>query len=152
MRIIYNVRHCYARLLKFGDKVLASLTKYVLKPKASICSESKKMYVYIVISFQHLSLQPRPNIFLQQVLYHKETPFKTEKINFTIESLASHLRSKTFMIQLYLWFYTHLFLKLHNETPLLSCNKFVNIEMLELNTFLRIGQPCFKSQSPFKAF
>ena len=38
MKIIYNVRHCYAIRLKFGDKFLTFLIKLVLKRKPSICS------------------------------------------------------------------------------------------------------------------
>ena len=42
MRIIYNVKHCYANYSKFGDKFLTFLTKLVLKAKASICSTIKE--------------------------------------------------------------------------------------------------------------
>ena len=42
MRIIYNVRHCVAVRLKFGDKFLTSLSKLVLQVKASICSTIKE--------------------------------------------------------------------------------------------------------------
>ena len=42
MRIIYNVKHCYAIRLKFEEKFLTSLTKLVLEAKASICSTIKE--------------------------------------------------------------------------------------------------------------
>ena len=38
MRLIYNVRHCYAILLKLGDKFLTFLNKLVLEGKTSLCS------------------------------------------------------------------------------------------------------------------
>ena len=52
MRAIYNVQHCHAIRLKFGDKFLTSLTKLVLEPKASICSTIKEnllLYCRIVL-------------------------------------------------------------------------------------------------------
>ena len=42
IRIIYNVKYCDAMRLKFGGKVLTSLTKLVLEAKASICSTIKE--------------------------------------------------------------------------------------------------------------
>ena len=42
MGIIYNVKHRYAIRLKFGDKLLTSLTKLVPQVKASICSTIKE--------------------------------------------------------------------------------------------------------------
>ena len=42
MKIIYNATLCYANRLKSGNKFLTSLTKLVLKAKASICSTSKE--------------------------------------------------------------------------------------------------------------
>ena len=42
MRVRYNVKHCYAIRLKFGDELLTSLTKLVLKAKAIICSTIKE--------------------------------------------------------------------------------------------------------------
>ena len=42
MRIIYDVRHCYAIQLKFGDKFLTFLAKLVLEGKASVCSKIKE--------------------------------------------------------------------------------------------------------------
>ena len=38
IRIIYNVKHCYAIHLKFVEKFLTSLSKLVLKVNTSICS------------------------------------------------------------------------------------------------------------------
>ena len=38
MKILYNVKDCYAVPLKFRDKFLTSLTKLVLEVKASIYS------------------------------------------------------------------------------------------------------------------
>ena len=38
MSIVYIVKYGYAIRLKFGDKVLTSLTKLVLQAKSSICS------------------------------------------------------------------------------------------------------------------
>ena len=51
MRIIYNAKHRDAAPLKFGDKILTSLTKLVLEAKASVCSMIKEkllLYFYIV--------------------------------------------------------------------------------------------------------
>ena len=42
MRVMYNVKRCYAIRLKFGDKFLTSLTKLVLEAKASIYSTIKE--------------------------------------------------------------------------------------------------------------
>ena len=42
LRIVYNVKCCYAIRLKFGDKFLTSLTNLVLQAKASICSTIKE--------------------------------------------------------------------------------------------------------------
>ena len=42
MRVIYDVKHRYAILLKFGDKFLTSLTKLVPEAKPSICSTIKE--------------------------------------------------------------------------------------------------------------
>ena len=42
MIIIYNIQHCHAIRLKFGDKILTSLTKLVLAAKAIICSTIKE--------------------------------------------------------------------------------------------------------------
>ena len=57
MRIIYNVKHCYVILLKFGGKFSISATKYILEAKASICSIIKeKILFYITVSFRHLLL------------------------------------------------------------------------------------------------
>ena len=58
MRVIYNVKHRYEIRLKFGDKFLTSLTKSVLKVKASISSTVKESLLYIVQSFRHLVLFP----------------------------------------------------------------------------------------------
>ena len=47
MRVIYNVKHHYAIRLKFGDKLLTSLTKLVLQAKARICSTIKEnLFLY----------------------------------------------------------------------------------------------------------
>ena len=43
MKIIYNVKYCYAIHLKFGDTFLTSLTKLVFELKASICSTSEEV-------------------------------------------------------------------------------------------------------------
>ena len=42
MRIICNVKHCYAIRLKIEDKFLTFLTKLVLEGKASISSTIKE--------------------------------------------------------------------------------------------------------------
>ena len=42
MRVIYKVKHRYAVCLKFGDKFLTYLTKFVLGAKDSICSTVKE--------------------------------------------------------------------------------------------------------------
>ena len=42
MRITHNVKYCHTIQLKFGDKLLISLTKIVLEAKASICSTIKE--------------------------------------------------------------------------------------------------------------
>ena len=49
MRIFDNVKHRYAIRLKFGDKILTSLTKSVLEAKASIRTTIKKIYFYMVL-------------------------------------------------------------------------------------------------------
>ena len=55
MRIICNVKHCYAIRLKVGENLLTSLTKLMLlEAKAIICPTIKKIYFYIVFNFQHL--------------------------------------------------------------------------------------------------
>ena len=47
MRIIYNVKHCNAIQLKFGEKFVTSLTKLVLEAKVSICSKIKEnLFLY----------------------------------------------------------------------------------------------------------
>ena len=54
IRIIYKENYCYAILLKFGDKFLASLTKYVLETKASICfiiKENVLLYCGYLLAF-----------------------------------------------------------------------------------------------------
>ena len=42
MRVIYNVKHCYAIRLNFGYKLLTPLIKLVLEAKAKICSTIKE--------------------------------------------------------------------------------------------------------------
>ena len=46
MRIFYNIKYCYAIHLKFGDTFLTSLSKLVLKVKASICSTIMESLLY----------------------------------------------------------------------------------------------------------
>ena len=46
MRIIYNVNHRYKIRLKFGDKFLTSLTKFVLKTKASMLYNQGESILY----------------------------------------------------------------------------------------------------------
>ena len=42
MRVMHNVKHRYAIHLKFGGKLLTSLTKLALEAKASICTTTKE--------------------------------------------------------------------------------------------------------------
>ena len=42
MRVMYNVKHLCATRLKFGDKFLTSLTKFVPEAKVRICSTIKE--------------------------------------------------------------------------------------------------------------
>ena len=42
MRVMYNVKDCYAICLKFGDKLLTSLIKLLLEAKVTICSTIKE--------------------------------------------------------------------------------------------------------------
>ena len=42
MRIICNLKHCYAIHLNSGDKFLTSQTNLVLEAKASVCSTIKE--------------------------------------------------------------------------------------------------------------
>ena len=51
MWVIYNVKHRNAIPLKFGDKLLISLTKLMVKAKPVSALQSKKIYFYIVIKF-----------------------------------------------------------------------------------------------------
>ena len=53
MKIICNVKHCYAILLKFGNEVLTSLIKLVLEAKASICSTIKKDLLFGICCHGH---------------------------------------------------------------------------------------------------
>ena len=48
MRIIYNGKHRYAIILKFGNKFSTSQTKYKLEMKATICSLIKEIYFYLL--------------------------------------------------------------------------------------------------------
>ena len=41
MRVMYNVKNCYAIRLEFGDKLLTSVIKLVLEAKAKVCSTIK---------------------------------------------------------------------------------------------------------------
>ena len=59
MRIIYNVNFCYAILLKSGDNFLASLTKYVLEAKASICSIIKENVLLYCVKFSAIVVVAR---------------------------------------------------------------------------------------------
>ena len=67
MRIIYNLKKCYAIHFKFGEKVLRSLNKLVFVAKDSICS-----------------------LFKENLLLYcsKFSAFVIAIINFTIELLA----------------------------------------------------------------
>ena len=57
MSIVYIVKYGYAIRLKFGDKVLTSLTKLVLQAKSSICSTirenpllfCRKFFAFVVV-------------------------------------------------------------------------------------------------------
>ena len=51
MRIIYNLKHRYAMRLKFGEKLLTSLTKIVLEAKASTWLTFKEN---LLLCFRHL--------------------------------------------------------------------------------------------------
>ena len=51
IRIIYNVKHVYAILLKFGGKLLTFVTKQVLEVKASICSTIKENPLLYCLKF-----------------------------------------------------------------------------------------------------
>ena len=42
MRVMYNVKHCHAIRLKFGNKLLTFLSKLVLEAKAKIYSTIKE--------------------------------------------------------------------------------------------------------------
>ena len=73
MKIICNVKYCYAIPLKFRDKFLISRMKLVLKVEANICSTIKETLLHL--------------LFLWQGLYHEQIPLVIETINLTIESL-----------------------------------------------------------------
>ena len=51
MRIVYNLKHRYAMRLKFGEKLLTSLTKIVLEAKASTWLTFKEN---LLLCFRHL--------------------------------------------------------------------------------------------------
>ena len=71
MRVIYNVKQCYAIRLKFEDKFSTFLTKLVVKAKASICSAIKenllsycrtfpKIVVIVILSYFNIFFITRP--------------------------------------------------------------------------------------------
>ena len=80
MIIICNLKHRHAIYLKFGEKFSTSLTKSVLKGKASICSTIKKNLLLYYRTFSEFVVVVIFNILLQ--------PLAIETINFTTESLA----------------------------------------------------------------
>ena len=91
MRTIYNVKHRYAILLKFGGKFLTSLIKCMLEAKTSICSTVKENLLFycrkfsafvVVVIVQH--------IFITRPV--SQTPLAIESINVTTESLAFQSR------------------------------------------------------------
>ena len=77
MKIICNVKYCYAIPLKFGDKFLISPMKLVLKVEANICSTIKETLLHLLLLSYNL----------KQGLYHEQIPLVIETINLTIESL-----------------------------------------------------------------
>ena len=57
IRVIYNVKHRYAILLKIRGKFLASLTKLVLEAKPSICSTSSENVQLYCLKFSAFVLK-----------------------------------------------------------------------------------------------
>ena len=60
MSLIYNIKHCYAIRLKFGEKYLTFLNKFLTnlyaKQKPVSAMQSKKIYFYIVVISRQLLL------------------------------------------------------------------------------------------------
>ena len=51
MIIFYNVKYCYVIRLKFGEKLLTSLTKLVLEEKSCIRSTTKESLPLYYLKF-----------------------------------------------------------------------------------------------------
>ena len=49
MSVMYDIKHCYAIHLTFGDKLLTSLTKLTLEVKTSICSTIKENFILLEV-------------------------------------------------------------------------------------------------------
>ena len=89
MRFIYNVKRCCAIRLKFRDKILNFSNQVSAQSESQYLLYNKRKSAFILSHVFGICCLSYFNIFLQQGLYHKETPFLIETANFTIESLAS---------------------------------------------------------------